>query len=188
MTKTTAKEKEAKQRERERVRENPAIVPEPIRIAAPGGEIFLRQATLEDLPAIIAYEIEIARISFPEEPLVDPAAHEHKLRKVWSKEVGGMFVLARAGAVLGWLWISLNHNFLTGNEYATFRSIALSHTQLGEESGFLATRLFEFGVEYCQRLKVAEITGKVHVNNLPMRVLYKQLGFQAEHLTMKRRL
>ena len=32
---------------------------------------------------------------------------------------------------------------------------------------------------------MTEITGKVHVNNVRMRVLYKKADFEAEHLTMK---
>ena len=31
-----------------------------------------------------------------------------------------------------------------------------------------------------------EITGKVHVDNTAMRLVYRKFGFQAEHLTMKR--
>jgi RimJ/RimL family protein N-acetyltransferase len=48
--------------------------------------------------------------------------------------------------------------------------------------------LFARGIEYAREHGVAELTGKVNVNNVPMRVLYRKFGFEAEHLTMKKTL
>jgi len=56
------------------------------------------------------------------------------------------------------------------------------------ESAEIAERLFAGGIEYAQQHGVSEITGKVHVNNVPMRVIYRKFGFEAEHLTMKKRV
>ncbi len=49
----------------------------------------------------------------------------------------------------------------------------------------LAEALFNYGIGYAQEAGMLEITGKVHVHNTPMRLLYKKAGFEAEHLTMK---
>jgi GNAT superfamily N-acetyltransferase len=90
-----------------------------------------------------------------------------------------------AGDVVGWLWVALNTNFLTNEHYATFRSLAVSP---GPNSADVADLLFEHGIDYARSKDVREITGKVHVANVPMRVIYRKFGFEAEHLTMKKRL
>jgi ribosomal protein S18 acetylase RimI-like enzyme len=144
--------------------------------------MHIRQATSADLPAIVPFEIEIARISFPEDPVTDPGVHQKKLRKAMEREPEGMFVAEADGRVVGWLWITINTNFTTGERYANFRSLALDPEWRGEE---LARSLIEFGIDYCRQHDAGWITGKVHVDNLPMRVLYRDAGFHAKHLTME---
>jgi ribosomal protein S18 acetylase RimI-like enzyme len=149
----------------------------------PLADATIRPATPADLPAIVAFEIAIARITFPRDPMVDPAVHEKKLRKALDRGEPGMFVLDRAGQAVGWLWVYLNTNFLTEDRYATFRSLAVDET--APDAPALAERLFAHGIAYARAAGMTEITGKVHVHNVRMRVLYKKAGFEAEHLTMK---
>jgi ribosomal protein S18 acetylase RimI-like enzyme len=160
-------------------------------------EFSIRPPNPSDLDALVRFEIDIARISFPDDPVVDPEVHRKKLLKALERDREGMFVAERAstGEVVGWLWVSLNTNFLTGESYANFRSLATSATSHSEpgsadsmESAEIAERLFAGGIEYAQQHGVSEITGKVHVNNVPMRVIYRKFGFVAEHLTMKKRI
>ena len=158
-------------------------VPDPVGIAAPEGAATIRVATLDDLPALVAFEIAIARISFPRDPIVDPEVHAKKLRKALERAEPGMFVLARAGRVLGWLWTSFNTNFLTDERYATFRSLAVADD--APDHAALADALFAYGIAYARAAGMLEITGKVHVQNTAMRLVYKKAGFEAEHLTMK---
>jgi len=147
--------------------------------------MHIREATVDDLAAIVEFEIEIARISFPENPVIDPEVHHKKLFKAMKKDRDGMFVMEAEGQVVGWLWMTINTNFVTGERYATFRSLALSPGWRGQET----TRAFvEFGIDYCRQRDARWITGKVHVSNLPMRVLYRDVGFHAKHLTMELRL
>ena len=47
---------------------------------------LLRTAQENDLPAIIDFEIEIARISFPDDAIVDPAIHHKKLAKALERD------------------------------------------------------------------------------------------------------
>jgi ribosomal protein S18 acetylase RimI-like enzyme len=151
-------------------------------------EYKVRPPKLTDLDSLVGFEIDIARISFPDDPVVDPEVHRKKLLKALERDRDGMFVAERVatGEVAGWLWVSLNTNFLTGEKYANFRSLATA--QGDPDSAEIAERLFADGIEYAQQHGVSEITGKVHVNNVPMRVIYRKFGFGAEHLTMKRRL
>jgi ribosomal protein S18 acetylase RimI-like enzyme len=151
-------------------------------------EYDIRPPQPSDIEALVGFEIDIARISFPEDPVVDPEVHRKKLLKALERDRAGMFVAERVvtGEVVGWLWVSLNTNFLTGEHYANFRSLATA--QGSPDSAEIAERLFADGIEYAQQHGVLEITGKVHVSNLRMRVIYRKFGFEAEHLTMKRRL
>ena len=93
-----------------------------------------------------------------------------------------MFVLETGGQVIGWLWITLNTNFLTGERYATFRSFAVSEPLRGTPA---PEAFFRFGLEYCRKEGVTRATGKVHVSNASMRALYKKAGFEPTHLTME---
>jgi ribosomal protein S18 acetylase RimI-like enzyme len=149
---------------------------------------LLRTAQENDLPAIIDFEIEIARISFPDDAIVDPAIHHKKLAKALERDSEGMFVAEdrETGEIEGWLWVALNTNFLTEERYATFRSLAVKHGIDHPDSAVVADLLFGHGIDYAEQKGITEITGKVHVNNTAMRLIYRKFGFQAEHLTMKR--
>lgn len=146
-----------------------------------------RAPTEDDLPALVQFEIEIARISFPDDAIVDEDVHRKKIAKALDRDREGMFVAedAQTGAVVGWLWVALNTNFLTNERYATFRSLAVARGPEHPSSGTLADAIFAHGIEYARGLGVTEITGKVHVNNASMRLVYRKFGFEAEHLTMK---
>jgi GNAT superfamily N-acetyltransferase len=147
----------------------------------PNGPV-VRQARREDIDPVVGFEIEIARISFPEDPMDDPDVHAKKLLKAMEKDPRGMFVLDMSGQVVGWLWITLNSNFLTGERYATFRSFAVNETLRGTPA---PEAFFEVGLEYCRKEGITRATGKVHVSNISMRALYKKAGFQPTHLTME---
>lgn len=150
-------------------------------------QYIFRPPTELDIPAIIDFEIEIARISFPDDAIVDPDVHRKKLTKALERDREGMFVAEESGKgdVVGWLWVALNTNFLTNEKYATFRSLAVAHGADRPDHAALADAIFAHGIEYARKMGVKEITGKVHVNNASMRLIYKKFGFEAEHLTMK---
>lgn len=153
----------------------------------PADHYLFRTPNEADLLALVEFEIEIARISFPDDPVVDAEVHRKKLTKAMERDRAGMFVAEdrETGEVVGWLWVALNTNFLTGESYATFRSLAVAHGPDHPESAALADAIFAHGIEYARTAGVAEITGKVHVNNTPMRVIYRKFGFEAEHLSMR---
>jgi ribosomal protein S18 acetylase RimI-like enzyme len=157
--------------------------PDPVTVETADGPATIRVAALDDLPALVAFEIRIAQISFPRDAVTDPAVHEKKLRKALERNEPGMFVLARGGQVRGWLWTTFNTNFLTDEQYATFRSLAVD--EAAPDHAALADALFVYGIAYARAAGMQEITGKVHVQNTAMRLIYKKAGFLAEHLTMK---
>jgi predicted methyltransferase/L-amino acid N-acyltransferase YncA len=149
---------------------------------AAAGEI--RPAKKDDLPAIVDFEIEIARISFPEDPITDPEVHRSKLSKIMEREPQGMYVMAAEGRVVGWMWITINTQPLTRRTYGTLRSLAVSRDLRGGGAG---RALLKFGIDYCRKNRAEWMVTKVFAENLPMRALCLSLGFRIKHLSMEMR-
>ncbi|MFM9445529.1 GNAT family N-acetyltransferase [Streptomyces acidiscabies] len=142
-----------------------------------------RQATEPDLPAIGEFEAEIARVSFGEDAIDDPAVWSVRLGRAMEKNREGMIIAAAPdGAPVGWCWISINTNAMTGDRYANFRSLAVSPL---DNRAAVAELLLTAGLEFCLANGIKEVTGRVHVGNVPMRTLYRQFGFDPTSLTMK---
>ncbi|MCO1576003.1 GNAT family N-acetyltransferase [Crossiella sp. SN42] len=143
----------------------------------------VRPAVESDLRRLAEFEAEIARISFQDDAIDDLDVQERRMAKAMAKSAEGMFVACRGEEpAAGWLWITVNTNPMSGQRYANFRSLAVAEiperTQVGEQ-------LLRAGLDYVDSHGVTEVVGKVFAGNLPMRVLYKQFGFEAAHLTMK---
>jgi ribosomal protein S18 acetylase RimI-like enzyme len=143
----------------------------------------IRLAEEGDLDALAAFEVEIARISFADDAIVDPATHRHRLERAMSRDGSGMLVAEEEGRVAGWLWVSINRNFTTGARYAQFRSLAVAPE---DRDGDLAQLLFERGIDHAREQGAGEVIGHVHVDNAPMRLVYRAFGFEPRHLTMRR--
>lgn len=144
----------------------------------------VRQAEERDLDALAGFEVRIAEISFPDDPVVDLDTHRRRLRKALERDRAGMFVAVHepGGGVVGWLWVSLNTNFTTGQPYAQFRSLAVAP---GHEGAGVARALFRRGLDHAREHGIGQVVGRVHVANVPMRLVYREFGFQPQHLTMR---
>ena len=138
-----------------------------------------------DAPVLAEFESEISRISFQEEAITDLEFHRQKILKAIPKEREGMLVLDNHGEICGWLWMAMKTNSLTGEKYVNFRSFYIKESYRGTE---YVDQLLEKGINDCREMGAGSIVGKVHAQNLPMRVLYKNHGFQPTHLTMELKL
>ncbi|MDX3532519.1 GNAT family N-acetyltransferase, partial [Streptomyces sp. ID05-39B] len=146
-----------------------------------------RQADEGDLLAIGEFEAEIARISFGEDAVDDPARHASRVGRSMEKSKEGMIVAHRPGGdeVVGWCWVSINQNQMTGDRYANFRSLAVAPL---DNRADVAELLLTEGLEFCLANGITEVVGRVHVGNVPMRTVYRKFGFDPATLTMKLRL
>lgn len=143
----------------------------------------IRPAETGDLPALERFEITIAEESFGAEAITDPAVHRSRLEKALDRDPEGCLVGVDAtGAVVGWLWLSINSNFLTHETYASFRSLAVTESP---EQGEVARALVHHALDHARAHGAKEVIGKVSADNLMMRVLYRELGFEPRHLTMR---
>jgi len=156
----------------------------------PGAPAFrIRPAREEDLDAIAEFEIAIARASFGEEAIEDPALHRKRVAAALGKpgEVTLVAVAAAPGAPaapVGWAWLSARTNSLTGARYGNFRSLAAADIP---GRGQVAELLMRAVLQASDQAGFVHLTGKVHASNLGMRALYRKFGFEAAHLTMERR-
>jgi L-amino acid N-acyltransferase YncA len=157
-------------------------------VTAPAAHGFLiRPAGEADLAAITGFEIEIARVSFGDEAIDDPALHRKRVAGALGKpgEVTLVAVAASAPQVpVGWAWLSGRTNSLTGARYGNFRSLATADVP---GRGEIADLLMEAVLRAADQAGFTQLTGKVHASNLGMRTLYRKFGFEATHITMERR-
>jgi hypothetical protein len=161
---------------------------------APGFRI--RPAREEDLDAIAGFEIAIARASFGDEAIEDPALHRKRVAGALGKpgEITLIAVAAGApaapgtagapGTPVGWAWLSARTNSLTGARYGNFRSLATADVP---GRGLVGELLMRAVLEASDQAGFVHLTGKVHAGNLGMRTLYRKFGFEAAHITMERR-
>ena len=154
----------------------------------PGAPVFqIRPAREEDLDVIAGFEIAIARASFGDEAIEDPALHRKRVAGALGKpgEVTLVAVATGAPAVpVGWAWLSGRTNSLTGARYGNFRSLATADVP---GRGQAAELLMQAVLRASDHAGFVHLTGKVHASNLGMRALYRKFGFEATHITMERR-
>jgi ribosomal protein S18 acetylase RimI-like enzyme len=153
----------------------------------PAAGFQIRPATEDDLDVIAGFEIDIARASFGDEAIEDPALHRKRVAGALGKpgEVTLVAVAPGAPAVpVGWAWLSGRTNSLTGARYGNFRSLATADVP---GRGQIAELLMQAVLEASDRAGFVHLTGKVHASNLGMRALYRKFGFEATHITMERR-
>jgi GNAT superfamily N-acetyltransferase len=164
----------------------------------------IRGAAEDDLDAIVQFEIEIARVSFSDDAIIDPALHRRRVSGSLAKPGEIMLVAVAApgpgtgraavppsgpapaaGSLAGWAWMSPRTNSLTGARYGNFRSLAVADVPDRSHVGEL---LLAAVLQAAADAGLTQLTGKVHAGNLGMRTLYRKFGFEAAHLTMEKRL
>ena len=148
---------------------------------------LVRPARDGDLDAIAAFEVDIARVSFGDEAITDPAFHRRRVAGALGKPGETTLVAVAAdapGEPAGWAWLSGRTNSLTGERYGNFRSLA---ARAGEDRGVIGELLMSAVLEAAGQAGLTHLTGKVNAANTGMRALYRAFGFTATHLTMEKR-
>ncbi len=150
-------------------------------------QYLIRPARESDLDAIAAFEVDIARVSFGDEAITDPAFHRRRVAGALGKAGETTLVAAAAGEPdepLGWAWLSGRTNSLTGERYGNFRSLAVRD---GQDRGAIGELLMSAVLDAAGQAGLTHLTGKVNAANTGMRALYRAFGFTATHLTMEKR-
>jgi len=145
----------------------------------------VRPARPTDIPDIIRFEQMIALASFGEDAVTDEGILHQRAAKALERDPEGTLVAVdEQGVVVGWLWMSVNTNFVTHEVYANFRSLAVDDLAARYEVG---RQLVRAGLDFAAQHKVREVVAKVNATNVGMRVLYREIGFEPTHLSMRMR-
>jgi len=91
----------------------------------------LRPLEERDLGAVAVFEGEIAKISFPDDPITDTNFYIKKLKQLMANKDAAAFVAESGGEVVGWANVSQRQNFITKEKYADFHSIYVAPSQRG---------------------------------------------------------
>lgn len=145
----------------------------------------IRSIQESDVEKIAVYKVEISKISFGTDAITDIEFHKKKILKAMLIEKEGMLVLHDKNIICGWLWMSNKTNYLSRDNYINFKSFYIEEKYRGEK---YTNFLLEKGIEFAYEKKAKYIVGKVNINNMPMRIVYKKFGFSATHLTMELKL
>lgn len=138
------------------------------------------------------FERELARLSFPEDPILDLEYHEEKLRRSLEREPEGMIVQtvssenAPAGdEIASWLWLSTKRTLATSEAYGVLRSL---YVRRRYRRHGLALSLAEYALRYFSARDVKKIVAKVHAGNTAALKVLRQAGFEPLHTTLQFRL
>ena len=155
-------------------------------------ECVSRPAAAGDLPVLAIFERELARLSFPEDPILDLEYHTDKLQRAMEREPEGMIVQcvsaedAPAGdEIAAWLWLSTRTTLATAEVYGVLRSLYVR--QRYRRHG-LALSLAEYALRYFASRDVKKVVAKVHAGNAPALQVLRQIGFEPLHTTLELRL
>ena len=95
----------------------------------------LRPLEEKDLETVAVFEGEIAKISFPDDPITDTNFYIKKLKQLMANKDAAAFVAESGGEVVGWANVSQRQNFITKEKYADFHSIYVAPEWMGRKVG-----------------------------------------------------
>src|SRR3979409_2572262 len=105
----------------------------------------LRPLKTEDIEIVASFERDIAKVSFPDDPITDLGFYMKKVGKLVDDRNAATFVAEDDSGVVGWPYVSNGQNFTTKETYADFHSIFVSPSQRGPGTADkLSEAVFDF--------------------------------------------
>lgn len=146
------------------------------------GEVNTRQAREDDLPVLAVFERELAKLSFPDDPIMSLDYHQAKLARALRAEPEGMIVLTGEEDydIVGWLWLSTKTTLATGERYGVLRSLYVRHDL--RRQGF-ASALVSYAQRYFDSRGIRRVVAKVHADSESGQRTLSRSGFKPLHLT-----
>jgi ribosomal protein S18 acetylase RimI-like enzyme len=150
------------------------------------GACSARPAQPRDLPVLAIFERELAKQSFPADPILDLDYHERKLARALAAQPDGMIVLTddATGEIAAWLWMATRKTLATGEQYGIVRSIYVLPDYRGKGLGRC---LAQYARRYFDGKDLGKVVAKVHATNTAGIRLLRQIGFEELHVTMEYR-
>jgi len=134
----------------------------------------LRPLRIEDIEIVASFERDIAKVSFPDDPITDLGFYMKKVGKLVDDRNAATFVAEDDTGVVGWAYVSKRQNFITKEAYADFHSIFVSPSQRGTGT---ADRLAEAVFDFCRKQKLDRVVFRTRATNEPMKAVLARVGF-----------
>ena len=137
-------------------------------------EARLRPLDTKDVEIVAGFERDIAKISFPDDPITDLAFYVKKVGKLIGDRNAATFVADDGTGPVGWAYVSKRQNFITKETYADFHSIFVSPSQRGTGT---ADKLAEAVFDFCRRENLDRVVFRTRASNEPMKAVLARIGF-----------
>jgi len=147
--------------------------------------LTLRNFKWTDFPAILEFEREIARESFPEAPILDEEYHRQKLEKAVKREPNMLKVALLDNDIVGWLWLRTEKDRNTNEKFGYIKTIIVKPEH--RHQGF-GRKLMEAAKYYFLSKEIHRIDLIVSATNHDAASFFEEVGFEREHSTMRKRL
>lgn len=147
--------------------------------------LILRDFEWTDFPAILEFEIEIARKSFPETPILDEEYHKQKLEKAMKRKFDILKVALLDDEIVGWLWLRTENDRNTSEKFGYIKSIIIKPKH--RRQGF-GKRLLEAAKYFFLSKGINRIDLIVSASNRNAFLFFEEVGFEREHSTMRKKL
>ena len=145
----------------------------------------LRRLEAQDIETVASFEREIAKISFPDDPITDLNFYAQKLRRCLDDANAAAIVAEDHTGVVGWAHVSTRRNFITKEAYGDFHSIYISPSQRGTGvASELAAAVFDF----CRDRELRRVVFRTRATNERMKAVLDRLGFSATQIYYEKTL
>ena len=134
----------------------------------------LRPLEEKDLETVAAFEGEIAKISFPDDPITDIGFYVKKLKQLMANKDAAAFVADSGGELVGWANVSQRQNFITKEKYADFHSIYVAPSQRG---GGVVAALVNAVFDHCRKQGLDKVVFRTRADNERMKAVLARVGF-----------
>ena len=146
----------------------------------------LRSLEEKDIEAVASFEREIAKISFPDDPITDLGFYMQKVGRLIGDRNAATFVAEDdVTGVVGWSYVSIRKNFITKEAYGDFHSIYIHPSQRG--SG-VANDLSNAVFDFCKRNKLPHVVFRTRATNEPMKAVLTRVGFVPTQIYYEKKL
>jgi ribosomal protein S18 acetylase RimI-like enzyme len=134
----------------------------------------MRPLEARDIPRVAFFEAEIAKVSFPDDPITDLGFYENKLKKIIGDSNASGMVAEDESGVVGWAHVSIRRNFITKEAYGDFHSIYIDASQRG--TGVVAA-LAKTVFDFCKKHRLGHVVFRTRATNEPMKAVLARFGF-----------
>jgi RimJ/RimL family protein N-acetyltransferase len=135
---------------------------------------WLRPLQEEDCKVIASFEREIAKISFPDDPITDLDFYVKKLKQLLNDENAATFVVDSDSGPIGWAYVRKRQNFITKVPYADFNSIYVAPSLRG--SG-VVSELMNAVFHFCLQQRLDRVVFRTRATNERMKAVLTRSGF-----------